>query len=95
MPASAARRSMFGFTGTDLGCPLGQWAADPLPRAIGSRVQMWLKRLLGKGEKTSPSGRAPRKKETEQGREDRQTEFMNERVRQRDEDESHMQDKAP
>jgi len=56
---------------------------------------MWLKRLFGKGEKVSPSGRAPRKKETEQGREDRQNEFMNEQVRQRDEDESHMQDKAP
>jgi hypothetical protein len=56
---------------------------------------MWLKRLFGKGEKASPSGHAPRKKETEQGREDRQQEFMNEQVRQRDEDESHMQDKAP
>jgi hypothetical protein len=56
---------------------------------------MWLKRLFGKGEKASPSGHAPRKKETERGREDRQKEFMSEQVRQRDEDESHMQDKAP
>jgi hypothetical protein len=57
-------------------------------------VQMWLKRLFGKGEKASPSGHAP-KKETERGREDRQKEFMSEQVRQRDEDESHMQDKDP
>jgi hypothetical protein len=56
---------------------------------------MWLKRLFGGREKDSASGRAPRKEETEQGREDRQKEFMNEQVRQRDEDESHMQDKAP
>jgi hypothetical protein len=53
---------------------------------------MWLKRLFGKGEKSSPSGDAPSAKETEQGREDSQKEFMNEQVRQRDEDESHMQD---
>jgi hypothetical protein len=56
---------------------------------------MWLKRLLGRGENASPSGHAPGTKETEQGREDRQKEFMNEQVQQRDEDESHMQDKAP
>jgi hypothetical protein len=56
---------------------------------------MWLKRLFGKGEKESPIGHAPSTKETEQGREDRQKEFMDEQVRQRDEDESHMQDKAP
>jgi hypothetical protein len=53
---------------------------------------MWLKRLFGKGEKESPSGYAPSTKETEQGREDRQKDFMNEQVRQRDEDESHVQD---
>jgi hypothetical protein len=62
---------------------------------LGSRLQMWLKRLFGKGEKASPSGYAPSTKEKEHGREDRQKEFMDEQVRQRDEDESHMQDKAP
>jgi hypothetical protein len=61
---------------------------------------MWLKRLFGKGEKASPIGHAPSTKEKEHGREehgreDRQKEFMDEQVRQRDEDESHMQDKAP
>jgi hypothetical protein len=54
---------------------------------------MWLKRLFGKGEK--PSGRAPSRKETEQDREDRLEDFMDDQVRQRDEDESHIQDKAP
>jgi hypothetical protein len=53
---------------------------------------MWLKRLFGKGENVSPSGRAPSRKETEQGREDRQKDFMNEQARQRDDDESQMQD---
>jgi hypothetical protein len=63
----------------------------------GDRIAlvMWLKRLFGKGEKASPSAEAPSTKGTEQGREDRQKEFMNEQVRQRDEDESHMQDKPP
>jgi hypothetical protein len=56
---------------------------------------MWLKRLFGKGEKASSSGHAPSTKEKEHGREDRQKEFMDEQVRQRDEDESHIQDKAP
>ena len=56
---------------------------------------MWLKRLFGRREKESPSGRAPGTKETEQGREDRQKDFLGEHVRQRDEDESHMQDKGP
>jgi hypothetical protein len=56
---------------------------------------MWLKRLFGKGEKSSSSRHAPSTKDKEQGREDRQKEFMDEQVRQRDEDESHMQDKAP
>jgi hypothetical protein len=55
---------------------------------------MWLKRLFGRGEKASPSGHAPETKETEQGREDRQQEFMEEQVRQRDEDESRMQDEG-
>jgi hypothetical protein len=55
---------------------------------------MWLKRLFGRGEKASPSGHAPGTKETEQGREDRQQEFMEEQVRQRDEDESRMQDEG-
>jgi hypothetical protein len=53
---------------------------------------MWLKRLFGRGENASPGGRAPSKTETEQDREDRQKDFMTEQVRQRDEDESHMQD---
>jgi len=53
---------------------------------------MWLKRLFGKAENAPVSGHAPSRKETEQGREDRQKDFMNEQVRQRDEDESHMQD---
>jgi hypothetical protein len=53
---------------------------------------MWLKRLFGKGENVSPRGSAPSRKETEQGREDRQKDFMNEQARQRDEDESQMQD---
>ena len=60
---------------------------------------MWLKRLLGKGEKVSPGDRAPSTapstKEKEHGREDRQKDFFDEQVRQRDEDESHMQDKPP
>ena len=56
---------------------------------------MWLKRLFGKGEKESPIAHAPSTKEKEHGREDRQKEFMDEQVRQRDDDESHMQDKAP
>jgi hypothetical protein len=55
---------------------------------------MWLKRLFGKDEKASPSGQAPGTKETEQGREDRQKDFMNEQARQRDDDESHVQDEA-
>jgi hypothetical protein len=42
---------------------------------------MWLKRLFGRGENMSPSGR------------DRLEDFMDEQVRQRDEDESHTQDK--
>jgi hypothetical protein len=54
---------------------------------------MWLKRLFGRGENASPSGRAPSTKETEQDREDRLEDFMDEQVRQRDEDESHTQDK--
>jgi hypothetical protein len=53
---------------------------------------MWLKHLFGRGENVSPSGRTPSGKETEQGREDRQKDFMNEQVRQRDEDESHTED---
>jgi hypothetical protein len=56
---------------------------------------MWLKRLFGKGEKASPSGHAPSAKEKEHSREDRQKEFMDEQARQRDEDESHIQDEAP
>jgi hypothetical protein len=56
---------------------------------------MWLKRLFGKGEKESPIGHAPSTKEKEQGREDRQKEFMDEQVRQGGEDESHMKDEAP
>jgi hypothetical protein len=54
---------------------------------------MWLKRLFGRAENAPASGHGPSRKETEQGREDRQKDFMNEQVRQRDEDESHMQDK--
>ena len=53
---------------------------------------MWLKRLFSKGENVSPSGLAPSRKETEQGREDRQKDFMNEQAQQRDEDESNTQD---
>jgi hypothetical protein len=56
---------------------------------------MWLKRLFGRGEKASPRDHPPGTTETEQGREDRQKEFMDEQVRQRDEDESHAQDKTP
>jgi hypothetical protein len=56
---------------------------------------MWLKRLFGKVDKASPSGHAPGTKETEQGREDRQKEFMEEQARQRDEDEPHTQDETP
>jgi len=55
---------------------------------------MWLKRLFGRGEKASPSGHAPGTQETEQGREDRQKDFMDEQARQRDEDESRMQDEG-
>ena len=53
---------------------------------------MWLKRLFDRSENVSPSGRAPSRKETEQGREDSQKDFLNEQARQRDEDESHIQD---
>jgi hypothetical protein len=55
---------------------------------------MWLKRLLGRGEKAFPGGKAPSTKEKEQDREDNQKEFLDEQVRQRDDDESHMQDEA-
>jgi hypothetical protein len=55
---------------------------------------MWLKRLFGRGESVSPSGHAPSRKETEQDREDRLEDFMDEQVRQRDEDESRMQDEG-
>jgi hypothetical protein len=55
---------------------------------------MWLKRLFGRGEEASP-GQAPSTKEKEQGREDSQKDFMDEQVRQRDEDESRIQDEAP
>jgi hypothetical protein len=70
-------------------CPLVSSRPDRIALA------MWLKRIFGKGEKESPIGPAPSTKEKEPGREDRQKEFMDEQVRQRDEDESHMQDKAP
>ena len=53
---------------------------------------MWLKRLFGRDEEASPSGQAPGTKETEQSREDRQKDFMDEQERQRDDDESHMRD---
>jgi hypothetical protein len=53
---------------------------------------MWLKRLFGKGEKEYPKGHAPSTEEKEQGREDRQKEFMDEQARQRVKDESHLQD---
>jgi hypothetical protein len=55
---------------------------------------MWLKRLFGRGENGSPSGHAPSRQETEQDREDRLEDFMDEQVRQRDEDESRMQDEG-
>jgi len=55
---------------------------------------MWLKRLFGRGESVSPSGHAPSRKETEQDREDRLEDFMDEQVRQRDEDESRMHDEG-
>ena len=55
---------------------------------------MWLKRLFGRGENVSPSGRAPSSEETEQGREDAQKDFMDDQVRQRDEDQSRMQDEG-
>jgi hypothetical protein len=66
-----------------------------IPQKNRIALAMWLKRLFGRREKESPSGRAPGTKETEQGREDRQKDFLGEHVRQRDEDESHMQDKGP
>ena len=53
---------------------------------------MWLKRLFGRDEEASPSGQAPGTEETEQGREDRQKDCMDEQARQRDDDESHMRD---
>lgn len=55
---------------------------------------MWLKRFFGRGEKASPSGHAPGTKEKEQGREGSQKEFLDEQVRQRDDDESRMQDEG-
>jgi hypothetical protein len=56
---------------------------------------MWLKRLFGRSEDASPTGPAPGTKDTEEGREDTHKDFLDEQVRQRDEDESHMQDEAP
>jgi hypothetical protein len=55
---------------------------------------MWLKRLFGRGEEASLEGEAPSRKEREQGREDAQKDFMDEQARQRDEDESRMQDEG-
>jgi hypothetical protein len=55
---------------------------------------MWLKRLFGRGEEASPGGQAQSTKEKEQSREDAQKDFMDEQVRQRDEDESRMQDEG-
>ena len=55
---------------------------------------MWLKRLFGRDEEASPGGQAPTTKEKEQGRQDAQKDFMEEQVRQRDEDESRMQDEG-
>jgi len=49
---------------------------------------------LRQGREGVTTGHAPSTKEKEHGREDSQKEFMDEQVRQRDEDESHMQDKA-
>jgi hypothetical protein len=63
-------------------------------RADRIALAMWLKRLFGRGENVSPSGHAPSRKETEQDREDRLEDFMDEQVRQRDEDESRMQDEG-
>jgi len=56
-------------------------------------LEMWLKRLFGRGEEASPGGQAPSTKEKEQGREDAQKDFMDEQARQRDED-SRMQDEG-
>ena len=55
---------------------------------------MWLKRLFGRGEEASPGGPAPSTKEKERGREDAQKDFMDEQERQRDEDNSRMQDEG-
>ena len=55
---------------------------------------MRLKRLFGRGEEASLEGQAPSTKEKEQGREDAQKDFMDEQARQRDEDESRMQDEG-
>jgi hypothetical protein len=55
---------------------------------------MWLKRLFGRGEEASPGGPAPSTKEKERGREDAQKDFMDEQARQRDEDNSRMQDEG-
>jgi hypothetical protein len=55
---------------------------------------MWLKRLFGRVEQASPSGQAPGTNEKEQGREDSQKEFLDEQVRQRDDDEARMQDEG-
>jgi hypothetical protein len=54
---------------------------------------MWLKRLFGRGENVSPKRSRSEQKATEQDREDSLEDFMDEQVRQRDEDESHIQDK--
>ena len=55
---------------------------------------MWLKRLVGRGEDVSPKRSRSEQKATEQDREDRLEDFMDEQVRQRDEDESRMQDEG-
>jgi hypothetical protein len=55
---------------------------------------MWLKRLFGRGEEASPGGQVQSTREKEQGREDAQKDFMDEQMRQRDEDESRMQDEG-
>jgi hypothetical protein len=77
---------------------------------VTNSLQSLLNRLLGRAEKPVTPGptRDPNEqeygderkrellgKDEEQGREDRQKEFMDEQVRQRDEDESHSDDPAP
>jgi hypothetical protein len=84
--------------------------SSPGAPTVMNSLQNWLDRLLGRTEKAATPGptRDPNEQEyederkrkllgedDEQSREDRQKEFMDEQVRQRDDDESNLGDASP